>query len=163
MLTTIFMLSAMVVISLIAIDMITSGIVRRRAEGASSKAYYAAEAGSEMAMLLLKKGIYSTADNKMYDNCAKTDPGAYVDFNAATPTCTDARTWKNIEDNTGLASYSVKITKANDDPTNRELILNSRGSFGGTNREVQINFCIPSCLGYSTGSNLPDGCGGICQ
>ena len=157
--TTMFLLTAMVVISIIAIEMISSGIARRRTEGSSAKAFYAAESGVEQAMLLFKQEIFSST-RPVFTSCAKFATGAYLDFNTKKcigATAEDAAAAKkNLEGNTGLPTYVVHIKIDGQD-----VAMDSRGSSGGTNRQLSVKFCMPTCVGVPTGG--ADGCGGLCN
>lgn len=150
-LTTLFILFGILAVTMVAIQMIASGIARRRVEGASARAFYAAESGAEQVIGVFKNvGIAATACR---DNAAPFE-SLYFDF--ANNQCSATLKSAYLDNNNAFPAYQVKVSVT----TTQDIILNARGSFGGTNRELLIKFCLPDCLGKNTGDS--DGCNGTC-
>ena len=170
-LMTIFLLFGILVISTIGLEIIMSGLTARRAQGASTKALFAAETGIERATMAFK-----TNKDLLTDCLALTDANGYLSFCSDNgTTCEGTETvsclalddankkiyyLKNIND---LPAYWVKvtITKAEDETEYRMVNLNARGNYAGTSRELYVRFCLPDCDGKGAGES--DGCGGDCK
>lgn len=186
--TVMFLLSAMLVVSLVAMEIINSGIKRRRSEGASAKAFYAAESGLELALEMFRYDAGIPLDNtSIYDKCI-SQSYLYVKVEAyrnrhdwsAINTCTNSSedcvcmVNSNIgygtyylNGDSSLPKFSAFVTTSTDPnpiyatSTPRELTVHSNASYLGTAREVAVSFCLPSCYLKSAGDN--DGCGGACN
>lgn len=185
--TVMFLLSAMLVVSLVAMEIIDSGIKRRRSEGASAKAFYAAESGLELALEMFRHDAGITLDNtSIYDRCISRS-FRYINVEAfrnnhswsAINVCSNDSNCICIGNNTfnygtyylnsdsSLPKFYAFVTTSTDPnpvyatSTPRELTVHSNASYLGTTREVAVSFCLPSCYLKSTGDN--DGCGGVCN
>lgn len=185
--TVMFLLSAMLVVSLIAMEIISSGIKRRRSEGASAKAFYAAESGLELALEIFRHDATIPLDStSIYDKCLRQS-FRYVNVEAfrgnhswsAINVCSNESNCICIgSDNLNYGTYYLNgdsslpkffayVTTSTDPnpiyPTStpRELTVHSNASYLGTAREVAVSFCLPSCYLKSAGDN--DGCGGECN
>ena len=76
-LTTIFLLSGILVIAMIGLEIIMSGLTARRAQGASTKALFAAETGIERATMAFKLN----KDPSLLEAClGLTDASGYLSF-----------------------------------------------------------------------------------
>lgn len=153
-LTTIFLMFAILSISAIGLDVILGGMAARRAQGASTRAYYAAEGGVERAL-----SVFKIRGEEILANPACS--GDYLNLDKATSGLNDL-CWPDEQKSqllnlNNLPSYTVKIQSI----SGRTVELLSRGSYQETNRELFIRFCLPSCQGKSTGDL--DDCGGTCK
>ncbi|NCN25116.1 hypothetical protein COT94_00595 [Candidatus Falkowbacteria bacterium CG10_big_fil_rev_8_21_14_0_10_37_14] len=163
-LTTLFLLFGMMAMAMIATDIITSGLQRQRAEGASLKAFYAAEAGVEWSALQFKLYGHGNSDKDLF-TCRIPDTKYFLIPNLP-PECKDANPAAGNEaasivklfGNDNLPKYSVKFFFPTSGVMTNQVTLNSRGSFQGTNRELEVFFCVPYC---GTG-DIADGCGRYC-
>ena len=158
-LTTIFLLFGIFVVAMIGIDIIMSGLAARRAQGASTKAFYAAEAGTEKALSMYKLyGAAILADS----NCSTASPISLNLVSITSPFCPGDDL--NNYSLSGLLAgetepkYWVKTTNA----SGAQIVsLNGRGNHSNTSRELYLNFCLPDCTGRLSGAD--DGCGGVCN
>lgn len=148
--TAIMLLFGMVVIAFFGTDIIMNGIVRRRAEGSSIKAFYAAEGASEKVFLALKVDKNNTVANC---KAANITPPYNFDFN--NNACDTAAHVEQMEGNNALPTYYSTVNFLN--PNDVEVV--SHGSLGGTTRQLYVKFCLPSCAVDFCGS---DGCQGVC-
>ncbi len=161
-LTTIFLLFGIFVVAMIGIDIIMSGLAARRAQGASTKAFYAAESGAERALSMYKLYGTSTLGILADSNC---NIGSAISLNliaSSTPFCPGDDL--NNYSLSGLLAgetepkYWVKTTNA----SGAQIVsLNGRGNHSNTSRELYLNFCLPDCTGRLSGAD--DGCGGVCN
>ena len=152
-LTTIFLMFGILSISLIGLDIIMGGMASRRAQGASARAFYAAESGAERALSSFKmrgEEILTACSNNSYLNFETVENGGAI----SCPTTPETR---YLENNNILPSYWAKIKSIN----GRVIELVTRGSYLTTNRELYLKFCLPSCQGKAAGAD--DGCGGACK
>ncbi len=169
-LTTIFLMFGILSISLIGLDIIMGGMAARRAQGASARAYYAAESGIERALMAFKLD----KDGALFGSCVAN--AGYLQFcNTANDNCDIINTVNTpVKVDPSIVScdgnkhtYHLNLEAANPtywvhaQITGRIIELNSRGSYGNTSRELYVKFCLPNCPSGSTG--LDDGCGGICK
>ncbi len=167
-LTAIFLLFGIFVVSMIGIQIVMNGLVARRAQGASSKAFYAAESGVEKALSLYNLyGVqkYLNKDIMIDSNCSSYPK---IDFTmSGGKFCAEDTTENNhtfymsgIGDSSDIqAVYWVKQQRDIINP--RYVSLNARGKFTNTTRELYVSFCLPECEGVPPGGN--DGCGRACN
>jgi hypothetical protein len=162
-LTVIFLLLAILTVSVIGLDIILSGLAARRAQGSSARAYQAAEAGIERAIMAFKLDKVASGQ-PLFTGCSPFPEGGYLKFcgsaNCAViddaVACETDQQLYNLQADAAQPSYWVhaKIT-------GRDVELNSRGSYLTTSRELYVKFCLPDCFGKTTGAT--DGCGGTCK
>jgi hypothetical protein len=175
MITTIFLLMAILTISIIGLDIILSGLAARRAQGASARAYYAAEAGIERAVMAFKLDKV-TSGQPLFNRCSSFTGGGYLKFcsdsnngnncdviDPSVVTCDDAANPSNqhayrLNNDPALPTYWVRATITG---PGRYIELNSRGNYMDTSRELYVKFCLPDCENKATGAD--DGCGGTCK
>ena len=157
-LTSVFLLFGIFVVAMIGIDIIMNGLMARRAQGASSKAFYAAESGAEQALNLYK--LYG--DNILDDgNCHLAIPVTLSLLTKVTPFCPGDPANYSL---TGLLAGETQPkywVKATNYPGSQIIALNARGNQANTSRELYLNFCLPDCAGKSSGDD--DGCAGLCD
>lgn len=157
-LTSVFLLFGIFVVAMIGIDIIMSGLTARRAQGASSKAFYAAEAGAEQALNLYK--LYGS--NILADgNCRTGLPVTLSLLSQVTPFCPGDPANYSLDGLSPLEAqpkYWVRTTNA---AGAQVVSLNARGNHANTSRELYLNFCLPDCSGKMSGDD--DGCGGLCN
>jgi hypothetical protein len=149
-LTALMLLFGIFVVTMFGIDIMMNGIVRRRAEGASLKAYYVAEGASEQVFLAIKNN-----PGFVTSTCATTPK--YYNFDAGN--CSTTQVIKTYTANLPILYYSTVSTSP---PGFAPFVtVISRASLMGTRRQIYTSYCLPSCNGvYSGGS---DGCGGVCN
>ena len=160
--TTVFLLFGIVAIAMIGIEIVTSGLEAYRAQGSSSRAYYAAETGIERALT-----IFKVSPEKLYDD-SNCPGGSYLYFkkiDLSMSSCVavlDEGSTYHVGDDIENAEYWVKIDF--EDPLydvsgkERQVILTAVGHYLNTNRSIETRFCIPIC---EDGDDF-DGCGGSC-
>jgi len=164
-LTTIFLLFGILVVSLIGLDVIMNGLAARRAQGASARALAAAESGLERALAAFKS---DRATDTLFADCSDPADGGYLRFCADSGGGDDC----DIIDSPGCDANNAHYYHLNRESVNptysvfartdgRDVILRSRGSYQDTNREVYLKFCLPDCRDKAAGDD--DGCGGKCQ
>jgi|GEM_PF-1008794 len=168
-LTTIFLLFGIFVVSMIGIEIIMNGLAARRAQGASSKAFYAAESGAERAMSMFNLyGVIRFGGGDIFtDGSCNNNVAHKLNYVAvASPFCLSVGD-ASSSDLSGIAStdpqpkYWAKFTNNFSDPNNARIIrLNARGNFANTSRELFLKFCVPDCAARVCGD---DGCGGRCS
>ena len=168
-LTTIFLLFGILTIAVIGLEIIMSGLSARRAQGASARAFWAAETGIERGAMAFKSFNVNEA---LYNNCvgagADTTNGAYLKFcNTADCETIDSVSCLSTTDSANktayhlgadvtIPSYWVKVNISG-----RDVALTSQGNFLTTGRQIYVKFCLPTCLGKTTDAD--DGCGGKCK
>jgi hypothetical protein len=177
-LTTIFLLFGILTIALIGMEIIMSGLSSRQAQGASARAFWAAETGIERAAMTFKS--FNNNDS-LFASCSGTG-GYYLKFcddgdgNPATNNCEDIssgaaqclpdsdpnnkQTYFLNNNSSAMPGYWVHV-KIPNPGTTRDIELTSRGSFMTTSREIYVKFCLPTCYLKSAGD--PDGCGSFCK
>ena len=152
-LTTIFLMFGILTISLIGLDVIMGGMASRRTQGSSARAFFAAESATERALSAFKmRGrdiLVADCANKYLDYISAENGGAI--------SCVDSAPKYYLLDNDIQPAYWTKIKSID----GQVVQLVSRGSYLGTNREIYVKFCLPSCSGKLAGDD--DGCGGICK
>jgi hypothetical protein len=168
--TTIFLLFGIIAIAMIGIEIVTSGLEAYRAQGSSTKAYYAAETGIERAL-----AIFKLDPNRMFMNTvADCVDKSFIEFDAqlALSTCVDMSVevtgqipTYNVGGDPENAEYWVSIKYENspyedqNSTRRRQVVLTAVGHYLNTNRSIETRFCIPECI-----DNYPtDGCGGTCE
>ncbi|MFH0840495.1 MAG: hypothetical protein V1865_00710 [bacterium] len=158
--TAIFLLVGITAIAFIGIEIVTSGLEAYRAQGSSSKAYYAAETGIERALM-----IFNVDPEQMFNECADNDYLVFSDSTQASSECIDYFDEDDVKYNVGNdvenAEYWVKIAfekSPYDSRDGRQVVLTAIGHYLDTNRSIETRFCIPSC----EGGVETDGCGGDC-
>lgn len=161
-LTTVFVLFGILAISMIGIEIVLTGLLARRAQGSSVKAFYAAEAGIERSIAMFKEQ-YEAGTDTLY-NCAKFGAYRYIDFDATG--CSSNEQYFDINNNSvsrdagNLPKYSVRLLLDNTVGKERVMHIYGRGRYGSTVRELHVSFCLPTCAGADSGDG--DGCGGTC-
>lgn len=170
-LTTIFLLFGILTVAVIGLEIIMSGLLARRAQGASAQAFWAAETGIERGAMAFKSFNVKEA---LFDSCrnagADTANGAYLKF-CNTPNCETInfgevgcfnitnpanKTTYHLGGDITMPSYWVKVNI-----TGRDVALTSQGNFLTTGRQIYVKFCLPTCLNKVTDED--DGCGGKCK
>lgn len=178
--TTLFILFGILAVALIGVEVMVSGFSAYLHQGASTNAYYAAETGIEQALML-----YKLDERFFHDNCPNN---YYLRFNGAFMTqdvknvgnasCNSSyseslnkyslSTVSDIDYKSEAPYYYVKVSFGEyvagvPTPTGSGPIvyINSRGTYMGTSREIQVMFCIPLCNSGMSGE--ADSCGGICD
>lgn len=119
---TVMVLASALTVALGAASLVTPGIVMSRTQNQSTKSFFAAEAGAERALWLLRKGSFNdiTCDitNKYIvfeqEGCGPYSQGVY-----------------SLSNN---AYYYVEYSAG------AETILNSNGAFQDTKRRVELIF-----------------------
>ena len=159
--TAIMLLFGMVAVAFFGTDIIMGALARRRVEGASLKAYYAAEGASEKVFLALKMN-----KNNLLKVCKSSFTAADFDFAASPPVCraiplSQLDQLKTLMENDALlpSYYSHLAFPAKANPN--DVQVDSRGLFGSTARQLTVTFCLPDCR--SKNRDDDDGCGGLCQ
>ena len=170
-LTTIFLLFGILTIAVIGLEIIMSGLSARRAQGASARAFWAAETGIERGAMAFKS---FNASEALFNNCvsagADTASGAYLKFcntadcetiNFGEVSCSNItnpanKTVYHLGGDLTMPSYWVKVNI-----TGRDVALTSQGNFLTTGRQIYAKFCLPTCFGK--GTDVDDGCGGKCK
>lgn len=130
---TLIILSSVLIVSLGAADLATSGIKQGRTQSYSIKAYFAAEAGAERILWEIRKNnfIFTRSDNTI---CQVND---YINFdNINTPP--DPATCGSEQDNALLngAMYSVIFKSGGLSATTTAAV----GSYHDANRSVEITY-----------------------
>ncbi|MFH1413175.1 MAG: hypothetical protein ABIG10_04110 [bacterium] len=188
-LSTLLILFGILAIALIGIEVMLSGFRAYMHQGASSIAYYAAEAGIERALMLYKIEEYD-----FFPTSGKSCDGRYIYFgdddskiNFVTAECRNFNTTTtyDLPDGNGVdyksnpPKYFVKVElkEYNPDSLNPNsgnptvdnanghiITLNSQAAYLNTNREIEVTFCMPDCvIPEDIGGVYYDWCGGTCQ
>jgi hypothetical protein len=157
-LTSVFLLFGIFVVAMIGIEIVMGGLTARRAQGASSKAFYAAESGVEQALNLYK--LYGS--NILNDSyCHLGTPVTLSLLSASTPFCPGDPANYNLTGILPLESQPKYWVKATNYSGAQVVSLNARGNHANTSRELYLNFCLPDCSSKLSGDD--DGCGGLCN
>ena len=187
MLIAVLMLFGISAVALVAISIINSGLAQRRAEGASGKAFYAAESGIEQALLVLKNYQQGRVPQLMtIVSCADNIGDKYLDFKIdandthnfstlSNANCTQDQVIVSLDDSnqspkptywvkvkTADANSFVSATVPNCSNYDRHITLNARGAYLGASRELEVTVCLPQCLTDNVNSGTCDGCGNAC-
>lgn len=165
-LTTIFLLFGILTVALIGLEIIMSGLASRRAQGASARAFWAAETGIERASLAFKS---FNANETLFNSCGDgylkfcnditdTDPATNYceDITDGAVACVPDKTVYFLANSPEMPGYWVRVIT-----TGRNVELISQGSFLTTSRRIYVRFCLPTC--HNKFENDPDGCGGTCK
>lgn len=167
-LTTIFILFGILTVAMIGLEIIMSGLASQRAQGASAKAFWAAETGIERASMAFKldKDKVSPVYQPLFASCSSGSN--YLKFCAAA-SCEDVRETQCLSDvdqanktiyylnnDSAQPGYWVKVRT-----NGRNVQLTSRGNYLTTSREIYVSFCLPDC--YNKTAPAEDGCGGVCK
>jgi hypothetical protein len=123
-LMTLLILSGILTVTLGAASLVVAGINMSRTQERSTKAYFAAEAGAERVLWLVRKdGGFN------FEECA--DSGQCVNFDTKTCDACDAAFYLLAND----TAYNVNYASTTD-----EIIFTSTGRYGGTRRSVQVGY-----------------------
>jgi len=183
-LTTMLILFGILAVGLIGINIMLTGLRSYWAQGASTIAYYAAETGVERTLMLYKQDhnfFHSKCEDSDYINFGTDTDMESFDTNIDEAGCSINTLAYSFNENNGdidykadSPQYQVKVVDfykytldSNDlcqvtkDSNGRGVKINSQGSYLGTNRSIEVDFCVPDCQGEQD-YGYPDGCCGIC-
>ncbi len=130
---TLIILSGVLIVSLGASDLVTSGTKQGRTQAYSTKAYFAAEAGAERVLWEIRKNnfVFLNASNQ---ECQTND---YINFdNDNTPPNTAYCGGEQINTLLNGATYSVVFKSAGASATTTAAI----GGYHDANRSVEITY-----------------------
>jgi len=168
-LTTIFLLFGILTVALIGLEIIMSGLASRRAQGASARAFWAAETGIERASMAFKS---FNANETLFNSCADgylkfcndtdADPTTNYceDITDGAVACSADKTVYFLANSPEMPGYWVRV-KTGGGAGGRDVELTAQGGFLTTSRRIYVKFCLPTC--HNKFENDPDGCGGTCK
>ena len=125
---TLMILTAVLVISLGAAGLVTSGIQQGRAQSDSTKAYFAAEAGAERVLWEIRKNNFAFLRGDA-SPCQASD---YINFDTSPATCDTNSHNYTLSNN---SSYVVLYT--GDTP---QIIFKSIGAYKEVERSVEVSY-----------------------
>jgi len=156
-LTTIFLLFGITAVAMIGIEIIMNGLNARRVQGASIKAFYAAESGAERALSLLRVNAPG------FLNDCRSNANYYINFSANPSLCQATRNNEYLDSINTVPTKPQYWVRQSVSGQNISLKANGafdiRGAFERVSRQLNISFCLPDC---SAGPGS-DGCGGTCD
>lgn len=159
-LMTIFLLFGITGVTMIGTEIVMNGLLSRRVQGASLKAYYSAESAAERTL-----NQFKVNKEAPFEKC-KTE-SSYLQWNDTDMLCANNKQTAYMDPlipGTYNPLYLVKA-QAGLSSGPRQVDINAtanydiRGVYERVSRQLYIQFCLPQC----PTPGMPDGCGRECK